>query len=176
MDTSDTDQRLPHMSEPPEMLDLDQLKEKTGVLYWKINADDVENDALLQKIRKDRGYTYEDQVNITEQMPEYEKKIKMFFEEHLHTDEEIRLIVDGSGYFDARDQQERWIRIEMEKGDMIVLPAGIYHRFTLDTKNFIIAKRYFVGEPIWTPHNRSEVADKMEARIQYVADMGITVA
>ncbi|XP_031510769.1 1,2-dihydroxy-3-keto-5-methylthiopentene dioxygenase isoform X2 [Papio anubis] len=93
-------------------------------------------------------------------------QIKMFYEEHLHLDDEIRYILDGSGYFDVRDKEDKWIRIFMEKGDMITLPAGIYHRFTVDEKNYAKAMRLFVGEPVWTAYNRP--ADHFEARGQYM--------
>ena len=133
MDESEEDQRLDHQRSPPQPVDLDQLEKLTGVLYWKIDVDDVENDALLAQIRSDRGYSYKDEITCCpEKLDNYEAKLKTFFQEHLHTDEEIRLVLDGSGFFDIRDPADDWIRIKVEKGDLIVLPAGSYHRFTLD--------------------------------------------
>lgn len=167
MDESTADPRKPHRAQPDRPVSLEQLR-TLGVLYWKLDADKYENDPELEKIRKMRNYSWMDIITICKDtLPNYEEKIKMFFEEHLHLDEEIRYILEGSGYFDVRDKEDKWIRISMEKGDMITLPAGIYHRFTLDEKNYVKAMRLFVGEPVWTPYNRP--ADHFDARVQYMS-------
>ncbi|XP_038984862.1 1,2-dihydroxy-3-keto-5-methylthiopentene dioxygenase 1-like [Phoenix dactylifera] len=166
MDDDDGDQRLPHHREPKEFVSLEKLSE-LGIVSWRLTGGNYETDGDLKKIREARGYSYMDICDVCpEKLSNYEDKIKSFFEEHLHTDEEIRYCLEGSGYFDVRDENDRWIRIAVKKGGMIVLPAGIYHRFTLDTNNYIKAMRLFVGEPIWTPYNRPH--DDLPARKEYL--------
>ncbi|CAE7945662.1 ARD1, partial [Symbiodinium necroappetens] len=128
-------------------------------------------DTKLKQIRDARGYNYADIITCSEEcLPDYHNKLKAFFEEHIHSDEEVRYILKGSGYFDVRDTEDQWIRIQLNAGDLIVLPEGIYHRFTMDTKNFTQAMRLFKGVPVWTPINRP--ADTHLSRERYLARFG----
>lgn len=96
----------------------------------------------VEPIATSRNYKNRDEITVSpEKMGEiYEEKVKSFFHEHLHEDEEIRYILDGAGYFDVRSEGDDWVRIRLEKGDLIVLPPGIYHRFTTDEQNVSIAR------------------------------------
>lgn len=58
MDDSDADQRQPHKLEPNQPVSGKQLEE-LGVLHWVLDADNYETDPELQKIRKDRNYSYQ---------------------------------------------------------------------------------------------------------------------
>jgi 1,2-dihydroxy-3-keto-5-methylthiopentene dioxygenase len=160
MTDTNEDQREPHMPEPPVFVSLEELKEKTGTTHSKFNADQWETDEGYAELKRSRGYTYEDVCEISkETLPNYDERLKIFFTEHIHSDEEIRFVVEGSGYFDLRDVNDKWIRVEVTKNDLLIVPAGIYHRFTLDRNNYIKVKRLFVGEPVWTPINRPGADD-----------------
>jgi len=169
-----TDQREEHRQEPNQPCSMQTLA-SLGVLYWKMDADNFETDPELQTLRDERGYDYHDIIEVSPTtLPGYEDKIKTFYEEHIHEDEEIRYCLAGSGYFDIRDLEDRWIRILVNKGDMIVLPEGSYHRFTLDTSNYIKAMRLFQGEPIWTPFNRPQ--EENASRQKYLQTFSNTAA
>eukprot|EP00276_Gloeochaete_wittrockiana_P002985 CAMPEP_0184655704 /NCGR_PEP_ID=MMETSP0308-20130426/14357_1 /TAXON_ID=38269 /ORGANISM="Gloeochaete witrockiana, Strain SAG 46.84" /LENGTH=110 /DNA_ID=CAMNT_0027092401 /DNA_START=137 /DNA_END=466 /DNA_ORIENTATION=+ len=86
---------------------LTELAER-GILYWCLDADHHDTDPELAKIRKERGYKNFDIITISPAMPNFEDKMKIFFDEHLHDDEEIRMVLDGSGYFDVRGTDEVW--------------------------------------------------------------------
>ncbi|VAI46466.1 unnamed protein product [Triticum turgidum subsp. durum] len=139
-----------------ELLPLSKLQE-IGVLYWHLDPKRPESEEELAKIRKDRGYNYMDHLDICPgKLANFEEKLKNFFTEHMHADEEIRYNLEGGGYFDVRDKDDKWVRIWIKEGDIIVLPAGIYHRFALDAANHVKLMKLFLGEPVWIAHNRPQ--------------------
>ena len=89
----DVDQREPHFG--GEELTPDQLKD-IGVLYYHCN--DIDS---VDKIAEERNYVSRDVIQITPEKlggPEaYAEKLRTFYAEHLHEDEEIRYILEGEG-------------------------------------------------------------------------------
>ncbi|KAF5322341.1 hypothetical protein D9619_002202 [Psilocybe cf. subviscida] len=169
------DQRRPHDYVPSRPVSREIL-EKLNVKYWTIP---VEGHApKIDALALEQGYKNRDMINVSrEGLGEiYEQKMKTFFEEHMHEDEEIRYVLEGTGFFDVRETPtNEWIRLAVEPGDLVVIPAGIYHRFTLDERDMIKAMRLFQDEPKWVPHNRSEETDVNPHRVNYLKNISITV-
>jgi 1,2-dihydroxy-3-keto-5-methylthiopentene dioxygenase len=131
------DQYAPNKLEPNVPVTVEDLK-KIGICYWKLDADTYTyptkaipwdpkdaKDPMLQQLRDDRGYSYADIITVhPDHLPEFETKLKAFFEEHIHDAEEIRYILGGSGYFDVRNLEDTWVRIHIKKGDLMTLPEG----------------------------------------------------
>jgi len=161
-DNEEGDQREPHDSGrevSPEYLS------ELGVFYHHITSE-----SAVDQLAESRNYKNRDVITVSpEKMGAvYEEKVKMFFSEHMHEDEEIRYVRDGAGYFDVRSEGDEWVRIRLEKDDLIILPAGIYHRFTSDNSNYIVAMRLFKDEPKWEAKNRGPEVDKNQFRKQYL--------
>lgn len=48
------------------------------LLSLQIQTDDWDNDPVLSKVRKDRGYTYEDMITCSrEKLPNYDEKVNI---------------------------------------------------------------------------------------------------
>ncbi|MCJ1237800.1 1,2-dihydroxy-3-keto-5-methylthiopentene dioxygenase [Varicellaria rhodocarpa] len=143
-----------------------------GVLHYYLPLASPSSASALEVLSTSRRYTNRDEITLSPASlgDDYETQTKAFFEEHMHEDEEIRYILKGAGYFDVREKgDERWMRIWAEEGDLLVLPAGIYHRFSVDGSKFVKAMRLFQDAPKWASLNRSAKTEDNPIRKAYVA-------
>jgi len=153
------DQRAENRRSPNVPVSYEELAQ-LGIFVRKLNPETMLESidgkpSEVDRIMASMGYKNRDEVCCApDKLPNYETKLKMFFEEHIHEDEEIRLIKEGSGYFDFRNRSDEWIRVLVKAGDFIIVPAGMYHRFTMDETNFTHAIRLFSDAPKWIAINR----------------------
>lgn len=171
-DGNDTPDNFTDAHDSGEPVSLEEL-EKIGVIYREIKTTDE-----LNKIAAERDYKNRDEVTLNldsfgNDLEAFNNKMKQFYKEHYHEDEEIRYIVEGEGYFDVRNKHDRWIRTKLVKNDLLILPAGIYHRFTLTSdKREVKAVRLFKDEPKWEAINR-DTGRLSEARTEYVRAISV---
>jgi 1,2-dihydroxy-3-keto-5-methylthiopentene dioxygenase len=124
---------------------------KRGILSWTVSADDAARAELIERIKREHGYVDQDFIALLPDTPNLEAICAKFDQEHYHTEDEVRFVVEGEGIFDVRGDADEWIRIEVQEGDMIVIPARTFHRFYLTGRKRIRCMRLFANHDGWAP-------------------------
>jgi 1,2-dihydroxy-3-keto-5-methylthiopentene dioxygenase len=137
----------------------DQLRAQ-GIFYEYIFPSSVSYQLALNQWKTHRSYTAQDQLKLTPETKDLDALFAKFYKEHLHTDDEARYILKGAGIFDIRSQDDEWMRVHVEPGDLIIIPANRYHRFKLTDEKTITAIRLFKDNPSWTPVYRPQLINQ----------------
>ena len=140
---------------PPEASTLAAV----GVLHERLETEANAFQPALDQLKADRGYVEQDIVELSPETPGLDELCAKFEGEHLHTDDEVRYVLDGEGIFDIRSADDRWMRLTVERGDLLVVPANCHHRFMLTDRKHIRCVRLFKDSSGWVPHYRAAPAD-----------------
>lgn len=135
-------------------LDADELTAQ-GVTYQALPTDPAGYQPALDRVREERGYVEQDVIALHPDVPDLDSICAKFLDEHHHTEDEVRFVLEGDGVFDIRSHDDRWMRVLVEPGDLIVVPAYRKHRFLLTDRKTIRCVRLFRDKAGWVPHYRS---------------------
>jgi 1,2-dihydroxy-3-keto-5-methylthiopentene dioxygenase len=142
------------LQDPSTAIGADVLARR-GVLSWSVPAEPEARAALIESVKREHGYVDEDFVELSPSLANLEEICAKFDKEHYHTEDEVRMVVEGEGIFDVRNDDDEWIRIEVSAGDMIVIPARAHHRFLLTDRKQIRCMRLFANHDGWAPLYRT---------------------
>src|SRR3990172_5840521 len=103
-----------------------------------------------------------DMVVIHEDIPGLADMLAKFDKIHTHSDDEVRYILAGTGYFGFVEADGKQFLLEVSGGDYINVPANAEHWFEMRGCTRCKAVPYFIDPSGWTPHytgRRREIAE-----------------
>ena len=109
-------------------------------------------DNRFEELKRDKGYQTRDLVVIHEDIPGLPEMLAKFDKIHTHSDDEVRYILAGSGWFGFVDPGGGQFMLEVTAGDYINVPANAEHWFEMKDCARCKAVRYFIDTSGWTPH------------------------
>ena len=133
-----------------------------GVEYERWDLSRVDADASAEEVlaayvdeidemKRVGGYTTADVIDVTPETPGLETMLARFDKEHTHSEDEVRFILAGRGIFFLH-HEDRVVSVEVGPGDLLRVPRGTTHWFTLCEDRRIRAIRWFQDATGWTPH------------------------
>ncbi len=144
-------------SEPEIRTTLSEL----GVDYERWSLDRVPPDSSADQVlaayadeiadmKQRGGYVTADVVDVNPSTPNLEVMLAKFDKEHTHSEDEVRFILSGRGVFFLH-LNESVVSVEVGPGDMLRVPRGTTHWFTLCEDRRIRAIRWFQDTSGWSP-------------------------
>ena len=116
-------------------------------------------DTEIAEMKKRGGYVTADVIDVTPETPGLETMLARFDKEHTHSEDEVRFILAGRGIFFLHLDGKVY-SVEVGPGDMLRVPRGTTHWFTLCEDRRIRAIRWFQQTEGWTPHYTDSGVDK----------------
>jgi len=141
-----------------------QFLNEFGLVFeqWEVAGrigSDATNEEILQayapeieRLKEEHGFVTADVINVNPDTPNLDQMLAKFDKEHLHTEDEVRFTVAGSGVFHINPQSAPVFSVTVEAGDLISVPKGTHHWFNLCTERTIRCIRLFEDMSGWTPH------------------------
>jgi 1,2-dihydroxy-3-keto-5-methylthiopentene dioxygenase len=102
----------------------------------------------IQILKASKGYTTVDVIRVTPAHPDREALRNSFIDEHIHSDDEVRFFVEGSGAFYLH-LGDTVAQVLCQAGDLIAVPAGTRHWFDMGPEPLFTAIRLFVSPQGW---------------------------
>jgi 1,2-dihydroxy-3-keto-5-methylthiopentene dioxygenase len=132
-----------------------------GIDYerWDLSRVDADTaaDAVLaaygeeiDAMKRRGGYVTADVIDVNAETPNLDAMLARFDKEHTHSEDEVRFILAGRGIFFLHLGDEV-VSVEVGPGDMLRVPRGTTHWFTLCAERRIRAIRWFQDTTGWTP-------------------------
>ena len=126
-----------------------------GVYYAQLGIDESAYQPSVDALKAERGYIEQDVIALRPETPNLEAICAKFVDEHFHDDDEVRFVLEGEGIFDIRSSDDRWMRVVVQPGDLIVVPKDRHHRFLLTDAKTIRCVRLFRDTSGWVPRYRA---------------------
>ena len=111
-------------------------------------------DYLLKPLMDKGDYQTADVVSVDRNTPNLAGIREKFLREHTHSEDEVRIFVEGQGYFwfHKEGPDDEVFALLCERGDLISVPANTKHWFDLGEPPKVRAIRLFTDQAGWVPH------------------------
>ena len=119
-------------------------------------------DHLLKPLMDKGGYQTADVIRVDGHTPNLEGIREKFIREHTHSEDEVRVFVEGRGFFWFHEKglDNDVFALLCERGDLISVPANTKHWFDLGDPPKVCAIRIFTDQAGWVPQYTNSGIDQ----------------